>query len=121
MRGESIALTTDYRNTSSGGRIPTARLIVYGYSIAVDPTRTVEQHHAAQRQSRQSLVDDRRGSRGRSDRSDGHAGVDHVGRFVVDGLDRPDHRLQRLSRHDGGRRVGDADRDLAADRHHLHG
>jgi hypothetical protein len=40
--GESIALTTSYRNTSTGGRDGSGPFVVYGYSIAVDPTRTVE-------------------------------------------------------------------------------
>ncbi len=39
--GESLALTTAYRNTSNGGR-ETGTYDVYGYSLAVDPTKTVE-------------------------------------------------------------------------------
>ena len=39
--GESVALTTAYRNTSSGGQ-QTGTFDVYGYSLAVDPTKTVE-------------------------------------------------------------------------------
>ena len=39
--GESVALTTVYRNTSYGGAND-GTFDVYGYSIAVDPTKTVE-------------------------------------------------------------------------------
>ena len=39
--GESIALITSYRNTSTGGRDTNGPFDVYGYSIPVDPTRTV--------------------------------------------------------------------------------
>jgi hypothetical protein len=39
--GESIALTTGYRNTSGGGRDNSGPFVIYGYSIPVDSTRTV--------------------------------------------------------------------------------
>ncbi|HEX4145358.1 MAG TPA: fibronectin type III domain-containing protein [Pirellulales bacterium] len=39
--GESVALTTLYRNTSNGG-MQSGTFDVYGYSIAVDPSKTVE-------------------------------------------------------------------------------
>jgi hypothetical protein len=38
--GESVALTTAYRNTSSGGRT-TSTYDVYGYSLPVDSTKTI--------------------------------------------------------------------------------
>ena len=120
--GESIALTTEYRNTSSGGRdtAPRSPSMVIRLPSPFRP-RDGHEHHAARQQPDQGFVDHRRGTRCGTDRCDGHGRFDHLGRLVVGDRDRRGHRLQHLSGDDGGRRVGDADRDIAADRHELYG
>ena len=54
--GESVALSTTYRNTPAGGQAA-GTFDVYGYTFAVNPSENGGEHHAARQRKREGFVD----------------------------------------------------------------
>ncbi len=81
--GESIALSTPYRNTSHGGR-DNRTFDVYGYFAAVEHQQDGRERHAPDQHARQNPVDGAGDASRRADRSDGHRRFGHRSRSLVD-------------------------------------
>ena len=111
MRASRSPCTIAYRNTSSGGRT-TGTFNVYGYSLPSSSTKTVASITLPDNTNVDVLAISTVASVAAPTSLTVAASIEQRGRVVVDRRGRHRHRLQRLSRHVGGRRIDDADQQL---------
>ena len=118
--GESVAVTSAYRNTSNGGQLA-GTFNVYGYSLVVDSTKTIASITLPNDKNVVVLSIQTVAPLDAPTNLTVSARFGHSSQFVLDrSHDRYGHRLRRLSRHDAGRGIGNAPQQFADHLHELY-